>query len=130
MSDCCIFLEEELRLRFIAELLSLLFLLKCVSFISACLHLPIISACACSLELGWETPRSIKLFYTNKKQVTWRGFCTQKGPTGSWSVSAPPFPLYSSILRDQGQDKKGNKFWIQSLTINLARELRGTLSTV
>ena len=43
--------------------------------------------------------RGPKPFSTNKKQGRQRGFCAQEGPACFYSVSNPPFLVYSSILR-------------------------------
>ena len=107
---------------FITEILFklyLVFLTNCFSFVSA-FSLP-------SLLFGTQgRSRRLKPFSTNKKLETWRGFCTWEGPSGSCWVSGPPFSLIlTSILREQGWDKKGNK--VLDREVNYKSHLRNSV---
>ena len=111
----------ELGLCFIAELFAFpLFLHSLTSLMSNPL----------SLLFGTQgRPRRLKPFSTNKKWGTGRSFCTWESPAGSCSVSNPPFSLIlPNSEGNRGGTRKGIKFWIERLIINLAGKLsfRGT----
>ena len=82
----------------------LLFLCFCIPSLPS-----LVTAWICPLTLR-EGTGGLSLFPTNKKLGTWKGFCTQKGPSGPCSASVPSFLWYSSSSRGTGGTRKGIQF--------------------
>lgn len=54
-------------------------------------------------------------------QETWKGFRAREGLTGTSWVSVSLFLIRLILEGKRGENRKGIKFWIERLTVNLAR---------